>query len=153
MKGGDTDGPQTRTQASDRFVVDSSIVLAWFFTDESDDYADAVARRSHESALIIPSLFHLEIANTLVVGERRKRCTKAQSTAFLERLAKLPFARYDETIPHAWTETIRLARRYQLSEYDASYLELTLRISVPLASLDEPLIEAAQAAGVPLLEV
>jgi predicted nucleic acid-binding protein len=131
-----------------RFVLDRSVVLAWYFADESDPYADAVARSMKKAAAVVPALFPLEIANILVVGERRKRSTEAQSTAFLARLAKLPITVDGQTVGRAWSDTISLARAHGLSTYDAAYLELAIRESLPLASLDYQLKNAAYSAGV-----
>ena len=52
------------------------------------------------------------------------------------------------TFAHAMSDTLQLARRYKLSAYDASYLELALRCSLPLATLDVDLLGAAKKAGV-----
>ena len=101
--------------------------------------ADAVA--------VVPALFHLELANTLVVGERRGRSTEAQASAFLARMAALPIVEDDQTMKRAWSETIALARSHNLSAYDAAYLELAARESLALATLDDSLAAAAQAVG------
>lgn len=133
-----------------RLVLDGSLTLAWYFADEADPYADAVARGLATREAVVPSLWRLEIANALVVGERRKRSTQAQAAAFVARLGRLPIVVDDETDAHAWGETIRLARAHSLSAYDAAYLELAMRRGLPLASLDDPLKAAAAAVGVPL---
>ena len=93
-------------------------------------------------------LFHLELANLLVVGERRKRSTKAQATAFLVRLAGLPIVVDGQTVTRAWSDTIAFARSHDLSTYDAAYLEIAVRESLPLATLDGELKAAALAIGV-----
>ena len=134
------------------FVLDCSIVLAWYFIDESDPYADAVAAALPGASALVPSLFHLELANTLIVGERRKRSTEAQATAFLARLAGLPIIVDGQTVTRAWSETIALARSHGLSAYDAAYLELAARESLPLATLDDKLETAAKAIGVPMFK-
>ncbi len=132
-----------------RFVLDCSVVFAWFFGDESDAYADAVANSLPRSAALVPSLWHLEVANTLVVGERRNRCTAAQATAFLSRLAQLPIQIDEQTARVAWSAALPIARSQKLSAYDAAYLELAVREGLGLASLDERLQAAAAALGVP----
>jgi predicted nucleic acid-binding protein len=88
----------------------------------------------------------------LVVGERRKRSTEAQATAFLVRLAGLPIIVDDQTVARAWSDIIALARSHDLSTYDASYLELAGRESLPLATLDDKLKTAAKAIGIPLFK-
>jgi predicted nucleic acid-binding protein len=132
----------------DRFVLDCSVVLAWFFEDESDDYSDTVESSLTSKTAIVPSLWPLEVANALLVGERRKRTTEAKVIAFLAILKGLPIVLDDETIARAWNETLSLARAHNLSVYDAAYLELALRHALPLATLDDKLKAAAAAVGV-----
>jgi len=132
-----------------RFVLDCSIVLAWYFVDEANSYADSVASSLTNATAVVPTLFHLEVANALVVGERRKRGTEAQAATFLKRIASLPIVVDDETVARAWSDTIALARTHGLSSYDAAYLELAMRESIELATLDAPLRVAALAVGVP----
>lgn len=136
-------------EVTDRFVLDGSLALAWYFADEADPYADAVARGLVTREALVPSLWRLEIANALVVGERRKRSTQAQAAAFVARLEQLPIVIDGETDARAWGETLRLARAHILSAYDAAYLELAMRRGLPLASLDDQLKAAAAAVGVP----
>jgi predicted nucleic acid-binding protein len=133
---------------SPAFVLDCSVVMAWFFEDETNAYADAVQRSLTSSRPFTPSLWPLEVANSLLVGERRKRTTEAKATSFLRLLRSLPIAADDETLARAWRESLPLARLHNLSVYDATYLELTLRRRLPLATLDGRLKTAAQAAGV-----
>jgi hypothetical protein len=79
---------------TDRLVLDGSLALAWYFADEADPYADAVAQGLATREAVMPSLWRLEIANALIVGERRKRGTQAQAVAFLFGLRRrLPRAR------------------------------------------------------------
>lgn len=131
-----------------RFVLDCSVVLAWYFADESDPFADAVAASLTGATAVVPSLFHLEIANILVVGERRKRSTEAQAAAFLSQLAALPVVVDGQTGVRAWSDTMALARAHGLSAYDAAYLELAVREALPIATLDDRLQAAAKAVGV-----
>lgn len=145
--------PSKRTRSSGprtRFVLDCSIVFAWFFADEADAYADDVAAGLPAAEAVVPSLWPLEVANTLVVGERRGRSTPAQAAAFLARLASLPIIVDDQTPLVAWSGALPLARAHQLSAYDAAYLELAIREGLPLASLDDPLRAAAKLLGVKL---
>lgn len=137
---------------SHRFVLDCSVALAWYFEDEADKYADAVAEAMTDSIAVVPSLFHLELANILITGERRKRSTAAQATSFLTRIANLSIAVDPQTVARAWSDTIDLARKHELSSYDAAYLELALRESLPIATLDNNLKSAAKALKVRLFK-
>jgi predicted nucleic acid-binding protein len=131
-----------------RFVLDCSVALAWYFADEKTAYTDLIAGALALATAKVPSLFHLELANILLVGERRKRSTEAQAAAFLARMARLPIIVDDQTATRAWSDTIGLARSHGLSTYDAAYLELAVRESLPLATLDDKLDVAAKAVGI-----
>src|SRR5512135_424260 len=98
--------------------------------------------------MLVPRLWHLEIANVLLVGERRGRCTQADTTAWLSFLSGLPIVVDVATEAHAWTDALALGRQHGLSAYDAAYLELALREGIPLATLDARLEAAALAVGV-----
>ncbi len=131
------------------FVLDCSLALAWYFKDEADTYADAVAARFPTVRAAVPLIWPLEVANAVLMGERRQRSTEAQAAQWLAYLGLLPSAVDDETNDRAWAEVLGLARAHRLSAYDLAYLELALRRSLPLATLDGKLKAAASAAGVP----
>jgi predicted nucleic acid-binding protein len=129
-------------------VLDCSVALAWYFKDEANSYADAVATRFPSIQAIVPAIWPLEVANAVLMGERRKRSTAAQAARWLGYLGSLPIMIDDETATRAWTETLNLARVHNLSAYDAAYLELAQRRGLSLATLDDKLKVAAAAAGV-----
>jgi predicted nucleic acid-binding protein len=134
-------------------VIDSSVAIAWCFPDEQDDYSQSVLDALASDRAIVPDLWHLEVANTLLVGERRKRSTQANTVTWLGFLTSLPIAVDEETKAHAFGNTLSLAREHNLSAYDATYLEVAMRRGLPLATLDDKLRSAAQAVGVPLYGV
>lgn len=134
-------------------VIDSSVAIAWCFADEQDDYSQSVLDALASQTAFVPDLWHLEVANTLLMGERRKRSTQADTVQWLSFLAALPVTVDEETKAHAFGDTVNLARSHNLSSYDASYLELAMRRGLPLATLDEKLKAAANAVGVPLYGV
>lgn len=134
-----------------RLVLDCSMTMRWCFEDESDGAADAVLDALLEWTAWVPAIWPLEVANVLLVAERRHRLTPADSARFVELLAGLPIT-VDLTGQHlAHGRVLDLARRAVLSAYDASYLELAMRLGVPLATADDRLREAADASGVPLM--
>jgi predicted nucleic acid-binding protein len=134
-------------------VIDCSIVMAWYFADETSAYADQVARDLPARVVFVPALWPLEVANVLLIGERRKRSTQAQAAKLLASLAEMPITIDDETNLHAWSGTMSLAREQGLTAYDAAYLELAMRRGLPLATLDDKLKAAALAVGVNLYGV
>lgn len=142
-------GKRRQGAAAKKFVLDCSLTVAWFFEDETCQYAQLVEDSLPDAAAIVPSLWPLEVANALLMGERRKRATEAKVTAFLDLLAALPISVDDATAARAWQSSLHLARSHRLSVYDAAYLELSIRQRLPLATLDDHLAAAATAAGVP----
>jgi predicted nucleic acid-binding protein len=132
-------------------VVDSSVAMAWCFEDERTDAADAILARIAESGAVAPSLWPLEVLNVLTQAERRQRIDQATRLRLTGFLRELPVAIDDETVGQAWMTTAALATRFRLTVYDAAYLELAQRSSLPLATLDRELRLAAQALDISLL--
>lgn len=126
-------------------VLDCSSVLAWFFEDERDDDAlrlmDALAvTRAH-----VPSLWPYEIANAMLMAERHGRLKADTIAEGLSAMAALDIA-VDPASAIA-NDLIVLARKYDLTVYDAAYLALALRLKIPLATRDKGLLRAARSAG------
>lgn len=132
-------------------VIDSSAVLAWVHGDERTTEIEAVFDQVIEKGGIVPHLWHLEVANSLTIAVRRKRVTQAFRDDVLKDLAELHIAVDSETAANAWGASVRLADLYNLTIYDAAYLELSQRLRLPLATLDRDLAKAARAAGVQVL--
>jgi predicted nucleic acid-binding protein len=131
-------------------VVDSSIALSWCLPGE--DETDQIQREVAEEGAIVPSHWPLEVANALLMAERRQRITTAFRSAALQDLGALPIILDDETSARAWRETLQLAETYRLTAYDAAYVELAHRRALPLATLDAELRLAAHALGITLIE-
>ena len=139
--------------STEGLVLDSSVAIAWCFPDEQDIYSQSVLDALSSEPAIVPELWHLEVTNTLLVGERRKRSTQANTVTWLGFLALLPITVDEETKIHAVGNSLSLARQHNLSVYDAAYLELAMRRGLPLATLDDKLKTAAQVVGVRLFGV
>ncbi len=132
----------------DDFVLDNSVTMSWCFPDEHDSYAQDVLKAMPGVAAVVPTLWPLEVANILLVGERRGRISQADSATFIGLLEGLPIRIDDETSEHAMKASLSLARAQNLSVYDASYLELALRRGLPIATLDARLKAVAAALGI-----
>lgn len=130
------------------FVLDCSLTMTWCFEDETTPYSEAVLDRLADYEAWAPALWPLEVANVLLVCERRKRLTSDHSLRFIRKLRALPIRIDDDTARQALETTIALAREHQLSSYDAAYLELAVRKGLPLASQDRELLKAAKACGI-----
>jgi predicted nucleic acid-binding protein len=129
-------------------VIDASITAAWCFEDEQTEYARHLLKRSKDLKLYAPAIWPLEMANVLVVNERKKRITSADTVQFVKLLNELDIQVDRPPVMQPFDATLLLARTYNLSAYDAAYLELALREGVPLATLDNQLRQAAVTAGV-----
>ena len=134
------------------FVLDGSLTMAWCFDDEASPESDEIQDWLTAGArAYVPTLWHLEIANVLWACERRKRIREADSVRFLEVLQVLNITTDHQTERHAGKATLSLARQHRLSVYDAAYLELAMRLGLPLASKDEALRRVAQTVGLGVL--
>ena len=133
------------------FVLDTSVTMSWFFEDEATPTSLAILDVLRTSQALVPSLWPLEVANVLLVAERRGRTSEARSSRFVTLLNSLPIAVDPATADQALAATLHLGRQFGLSSYDASYLELAMREGCPLATLDDKLRCAAKKSGVPLI--
>lgn len=132
-------------------VIDCSVSVAWCFEDEASDAADALMLTVRDEGAIVPSLWHLEVANVLLQAGKRGRISQEDAAARLEAMAALPITTDAETWTRAWRDTLALALAEGLTAYDAAYLELALRRKCPLATTDKALAEAARRRGVIVL--
>ncbi len=135
------------------FVVDNSIVMSWCFKDEANQYADAVLDFLSEATAFVPSIWPFEVVNVLLVAERRKRLSEADSVRFMTLLSHLPIVVEYERPERTMKDLLALARSNNLSSYDASYLDLSMRKGIPIATSDRRLIEASKRIDVPILEI
>jgi len=129
-------------------VVDASTALAWCFPDEASDYADGVLVALDGKTILVPAVWGLEIANAVLVGERNKRLRQPEIRRFTTLLENLSLVQDVQRAGEYVSNLLPLARQYSLTAYDAAYLELSMRHSAPLATLDARLQKAAQKAGV-----
>ncbi len=130
------------------FVIDASITLAWCFEDESSVDADRVlARLEHEEALA-PAHWPLEVANALRTAERRGRLDASELPRLRALLAALPVEVAPVQLTTATGGVLEAARTYDLTAYDAAYLDLAAIRGLPFATADERLRAACARAGV-----
>jgi predicted nucleic acid-binding protein len=133
------------------WVFDASVTLAWCFDDERTEVTDALFRCLATSPAVVPQLWPLEVANVLGLAVRKARLTPAKRAEFIAVLNASPIHIDTGTAANAFDTILPIADAHQLTTYDAAYLELAMRLALPLATLDQHLRTAAGAAGVPLL--
>lgn len=129
------------------FVLDCSVSAAWCLHDETNDAAHRLLAVLGETEAMVPELWRPEMANVLAVAERRGRIDQRDAEEAVSLLGRLPM-RVVASEPDTMKRLVGLARETGLSAYDASYLELALRLNLALATFDEHLAKAAAAVGV-----
>ena len=134
------------------FAVDASVGFAWVYPGQATSETDGLLREVAAGAtVIVPALWYLEMANVLLIAQRRHRLTAVQRQAALEQLMAMQFTVDEEGTRQAFIKTSELAEKHGLTIYDATYLELALRRSLPLATRDAALKTAARQCGVKAL--
>jgi predicted nucleic acid-binding protein len=131
-----------------RFVLDASVTINWAMRDEAHPVADLAFSELQAGAAVVPAIWWYEVRNILVVNERRRRITPADSNRFLADLDVLEIG-IDDGLDDA--AVMDLSRRLGRTIYDAAYLALALRMRLPLATLDKNLASAAASEGISLL--
>lgn len=133
------------------FVLDCSVTMAWVFPDEATEATNALLESLAEGNALVPSLWPVEVGNVLLVASRRGRVAMEEWSRVREILEALPIRIDHVSLPRVFGASLSLAHRHKLSVYDAMYLELAIRMRMPLATLDKALGAAGRAAGVEVL--
>jgi predicted nucleic acid-binding protein len=133
------------------FVLDCSVAISWILPDEYSDYAEKILIFLEKKQAVVPSIWYLEIANVLLVSERRGRMTQAQTQQALSLLESLDIVMDKETEKKAFNVTLELGREQNLASYDGAYLELAIRLGIPIATSDNKLISAAKQCNIALI--
>lgn len=134
-----------------QFVLDNSVTMRWLFGDGSaadQTYARNVLAAVAGGVIWVPGIWCLEVANVIARAERKHGLEEARSAGFLHILEQMPIQIVPTTGIQSMNTILQLARRHRLSAYDAAYLSLCLQTGLPLATLDEDLLDAADRAGV-----
>lgn len=135
-------------------MLDASTAISWCFEEVQTPYAMAVLQQVSEGAEVhVPHVWPLEVTNALVKAFRRNHITREELFEYAQQLGGLR-VKVDPGDPErTFGQDLVLAQRYQLTSYDASYLDLAQRRGIPIATSDGNLVQAATAVKVPILEV
>jgi predicted nucleic acid-binding protein len=134
------------------FVLDNSVAMRWCFENATHPYAEAILDRLQTGDdVVVPVLWFYEASAVLAREQNRGTLAAPKAEEFITELKALPIAADPESAARVFRDVHRLALAHRLTSYDAAYLELALRRSLPLATLDDDLIRASKATGVPLL--
>ena len=135
------------------FVLDASVTAAWCFEDQGTPYTDAVLQTVISGAeAVVPAIWRFEVANILVVAERRKKIAPEKTARFIQALRSFAITVDLDSVDTVFDAVLEHARQYQRSAYDASYLEVARRRGLPFATKDEPLRAAADALRIPAFQ-
>ncbi|MGI8603353.1 MAG: type II toxin-antitoxin system VapC family toxin [Verrucomicrobiales bacterium] len=134
------------------FVLDASVAAAWVLEDEQSNLADQIIDSLATKTAVAPHLWALETSNILLVAERRGRIDSGKRKLMIEAIRDLGVIEEPQPQRITFGAVQDLAAKHLLSSYDASYLELAVRLGLPLATLDQPLRKAAMQENVPLVE-
>ena len=136
------------------FVLDCSVTMAWVFPDEATEGTARLRDALVGGRAFVPALWPIEVANVLLVAMRRGRIADGERSRIWRNLEALPITIDPVSTSRTRGAVFDVARTHQLSVYDAMYLELAIRMRLPLATLDRALASAGRAAGleVPAVE-
>jgi predicted nucleic acid-binding protein len=132
-------------------VMDASVAVRMIGNEEVPATLTELVKTIGRYDIVVPALWRWEVANGIQV---MLRVRPDRHTDIRDNL--LDFSRFaleidEPATQYAWTSTLAIASRTGLTVYDAAYLELALRRGLPLATLDDPLAEAARAEGVEVI--
>ncbi|MGH2530718.1 MAG: type II toxin-antitoxin system VapC family toxin [Thermomicrobiales bacterium] len=134
------------------FVVDASVTLAWLITGELTPYSIAVRSRLRSEEAWVPPIWPYEVANALLIAERRGRISQAHVSEALHRLDDVLIMVDLGAMERASQSVLALARQLNLSVYDASYIDLALNRGLPIATTDNRMRRAATEVGLAIAE-
>ncbi len=131
------------------FVLDASIAFAWIYPGQATPASETLLELVESGTVaVVPSLWFLEVSNGLLAAQRRKLITPAERRQGLDGLSALALAVDEHDSRSVFGRTTTLAEQHGLSVYDATYLEVALRRSLPLGSRDRVLLAVARQCGV-----
>lgn len=128
-------------------VVDSSVALVWCLPDEENELAARALRAAAAQGVLVPSIWQYEVANALRSAVSQRRVAASDLPAAVRLLNTLRVKSLDLQLGALAGPVVALALQHDLSIYDAAFVELSRRESLPLATLDDHMRIAATAAG------
>ena len=130
------------------FVLDCSVAIAWVFPDEDSDATGRLRDSPIEDRAFVPTLWPGEVGGVLFAAARRIRIGVDNWPRICAILGALPVEVEPVSVTRVWLSTLDVARRHDLSIYDATCLDLAPRMKLPFATLDRALAKAARHAGI-----
>ncbi len=132
------------------FVLGADVAVAWRVLIPGNSYPSGVLGRMNRSTAAVPECWVLDVAERVRACVRKKQLSLSQANQFFADIQSFAIWVDDETLFRAWGDAFELARRHRIDTGLAAYLELAVRLNLPLATTDATLLRAAPAAGVPV---
>ncbi len=132
------------------FVLDCSVTMPWILKNDSSGYSVKILKSLEKKQAIVPKLWAYEVCNVIAVAERRKKIKSYEALNFFKILYELPI-QFDDEETDIFYQIHPLTREFQLSSYDAAYLELAIRKKLPIATLDRAIQKASKKLGIKLV--
>jgi predicted nucleic acid-binding protein len=133
------------------FALDASTIGNWCFEDERTPEVEEFFQQLAFTYAVAPALISYELQNALRSAERRKRITSDEVDRVWKGLELLDIRLLPPPALNQTPNLLELSRRYGVTVYDASYLDVAVSMGLPLATRDKAMRIAARALGVPLL--
>ena len=128
-----------------RAVIDASVIVSWFFPDETNGAHDSILNNIDKIKIYVPSVFEYEFINILLNAEKRKRIDRPTVVKILEIVSRYPLVIESSTVLSSEiVKFFEMAQTHDLTAYDAAYLELALRLNLPLITYDKLLLNIAR---------
>lgn len=128
-------------------VIDASFFASLFLPDEASGKATAQVENLKAGEAQAPALLQIEVSNILIMAHRRRRITGVERNQISDAFDQFPIIFHPAHTAHQRAIVLALADKHKLSAYDATYLELALRLDMPLLTLDKNLLKAAKDEG------
>ncbi|MDR1732372.1 MAG: type II toxin-antitoxin system VapC family toxin [Synergistaceae bacterium] len=132
------------------FVIDASVIISWRDPRPQESYGQNILTLMNRESAIVPVICCMEVNNVLRQFEKRGLITRETTLETIELISGLPISVDEAPVNFRMPRVEALARRYDLTIYDACYLELAARLALPLATMDSKLIAALKNAGLAL---
>lgn len=131
------------------YIYDASFIIAIILPDEINQTVDNIHNALDENdAVFIPHITWYETANIFRNLIIRKRFSADEVSRFIPMLSFVDLKTDSETGINYTRKIWQLGNDYNITAYDAAYLELAERKNAILCTLDVDLLKAAKKHGV-----
>lgn len=124
------------------FVVDNSVAVAWLYRGQATPSTERLLERSTGNTLHTACMWPAEFANAASGVVKRGILTDDLGSEMIQTAETFGFLVDRATAD--LSKLYQISRQHNLSVYDAAYLELALRLGIPLATKDKVLAAASQ---------